>query len=231
MSGGGPAGEDPVGGDRMRGADPASGDGKVRRRDEERDGPATAATGWRVRARALGPEGGPETIWTSVTSNPAPPPEVLVSGEARPVRLDRRDPTRAVLVEGDGPDPWRIPILFGPASSGPDGILRRELVVDGWRVEVEVEQESRAALRDRARATGVAAAGGGRGEVRAIIPGKIVAIDVQAGATVEPGQRLLVLEAMKMQNEIVAPRGGTVERIAVEPGATVERDDLLVVIR
>lgn len=162
---------------------------------------------------------------------------VEIDGEQLRVTLDRRDETRAVLIEArsrdgeDDRDDWRTPVLFGPQRLGPDGIVRRELAIDGWRIEVELEQEARAALRDRARRTGAAAAGGGRGELRAIIPGKIVAVDVRAGDSVTAGQRLLVVEAMKMQNELVAPRDGVVERVAIASGATVERNDLLVVIR
>src|SRR5207244_11119753 len=71
------------------------------------------------------------------------------------------------------------------------------------------------------------AAEGGPSELRAIIPGRVVSVDVAEGDTVEPGRRLLVLEAMKMQNELRAPRAGTVARSAVGPGQTVEAGDLL----
>ncbi len=163
---------------------------------------------------------------------PASSPQAVVDGQPRSIHLDRRDEARAVLVEGPGPDPWRTPILFGPRHGpGPSGVIERELVVDGWRIEVEVELAARAALRERARRTGSYGPGGGRGEVRAIIPGKIVAVDVRPGDPVAAGQRLLVLAAMKMQNELTAPREGVVETVAVDPGATVERGDLLVVIR
>jgi biotin carboxyl carrier protein len=54
---------------------------------------------------------------------------------------------------------------------------------------------------------------------------------VTAGDAVEAGQALLVVEAMKMQNELRAPHGGVVERVAVGEGATIEHGDLLVVLR
>ncbi len=47
---------------------------------------------------------------------------------------------------------------------------------------------------------------------------------------VEAGQSLLVVEAMKMQNELRAPRAGTVDRVAVEAGGTIDNGDLLVVL-
>jgi 3-methylcrotonyl-CoA carboxylase alpha subunit len=71
---------------------------------------------------------------------------------------------------------------------------------------------------------------GGPVEVRAIIPGRIVAISVAAGDSVEAGQQILVVEAMKMQNELRAPREGAVEHIGVAVGDTIEVGDLLVVI-
>jgi biotin carboxyl carrier protein len=106
----------------------------------------------------------------------------------------------------------------------------REVVVDGWRIEVELEPERRAVLRERARRGAGAASKGGPVEVRAIIPGRVVAVSVAAGDDVEAGQQILVVEAMKMQNELRAPREGTVERVGVAVGATIEVGDLLVVI-
>ena len=110
------------------------------------------------------------------------------------------------------------------------GVRRVEVVVDGWRFELDVDSELRARLRERATSVRADAAKGGPSELRAIIPGRVVSVDVAEGDTVELGRRLLVLEAMKMQNELKAPRAGTVVRVAVGAGQTVELGDLLVVI-
>jgi len=59
------------------------------------------------------------------------------------------------------------------------------------------------------------------------MPGKVVAVLVEAGARVERGQGLLVIEAMKMENEIGAPRAGTVSEVRVKPGQAVEPGELL----
>ena len=67
-------------------------------------------------------------------------------------------------------------------------------------------------------------------EIHAIIPGRIVAISVSPGEAVEAGQQLLVLEAMKMQNELRARARVTIGRIAVAVGQTVDVGDLLMVI-
>jgi len=105
-----------------------------------------------------------------------------------------------------------------------------EVVVDGWRFELEVEDAARADLRaraTRARATGV---GSGPFEVHAMIPGRVAAVAVAVGDSVTVGRTLLVVEAMKMQNELRAPRDGVVERVAVGVGETIDLGDLLVVL-
>jgi biotin carboxyl carrier protein len=80
------------------------------------------------------------------------------------------------------------------------------------------------ALRRRERG----AVGDGAREIRAAMPGKVVAVLVETGATVERGQGVVVLEAMKMENEIGAPRAGKIAEICVKPGQNVEAGELLV---
>jgi len=70
----------------------------------------------------------------------------------------------------------------------------------------------------------------GEGAVVAQMPGTVVDIDVNVGDTVTKGQKLLVLEAMKMENEIVAPHDGTVSKVSVTAGALVNAGDVLVVL-
>jgi biotin carboxyl carrier protein len=62
------------------------------------------------------------------------------------------------------------------------------------------------------------------------MPGKIVRVIAHEGDEVEAGQGLLVVEAMKMQNEIKAPKKGKVTKIAAKEGATVNAGDLLVIV-
>ena len=85
-------------------------------------------------------------------------------------------------------------------------------------------------LVDARRARTGAAAGAGEREVRAAMPGKVVAVLVELGATVTRGQGLLVIEAMKMENEVVAPRDGTVKELRIQPGQAVEAGELLAVV-
>lgn len=67
-------------------------------------------------------------------------------------------------------------------------------------------------------------------QLHAEMPGKIIRVLVKEGDSVESDQSLLVLEAMKMQNEIRAPKAGVVKQIAVTPGATVNTGDFLLSI-
>lgn len=70
----------------------------------------------------------------------------------------------------------------------------------------------------------------GDGRVKAPIPGLITRVMVEPGENVEAGQPLLVLEAMKMENEIRSPRTGVVAQLKAQPGQTVMLNELLVEI-
>ena len=78
------------------------------------------------------------------------------------------------------------------------------------------------------------AAGGmtvtGGESVKAPMPGNILKVNVTAGQAVKEGELLVVLEAMKMENEIYAPKAGTVAQVLVQKGSTVDTDATLVVL-
>jgi biotin carboxyl carrier protein len=67
-------------------------------------------------------------------------------------------------------------------------------------------------------------------QIRATMPGKVVRVLVEVGARVEAGAGIIVVEAMKMQNEMKAPKAGTVVSLNAEPGATVNAGDVLAVV-
>ena len=104
----------------------------------------------------------------------------------------------------------------------------------GQAVEVFVGTDQYAVtLTDPKRLGGAAAASAaadGAARIVAPMPGKIVRVLVAKGASVEVGAGIVVVEAMKMQNEMKAPKAGTVVALSVEVGTTVNGGDVLAVI-
>jgi len=102
-----------------------------------------------------------------------------------------------------------------------------QVLLRGRQYQVKVENEREKRLR---------AAAGGRiaesGEllVKAPMPGLVVSVPVREGQDVEKGQVLIILESMKMQNELKAPRAGKVSRIRTKPGESVEQKQNLLTI-
>jgi len=187
--------------------------------------PATRVTG-------IGLPGGTAPVHPAAAPDPDGHRHVLLNGEPAEAELIPLDAVRAILARG-GPTGTRDRVLILAPAPAPDvarGVVRREVIVDGWRVELEVEPAARAALRERARRGREEVGHSGPTEVHAIIPGVVVSVSVAAGDAVTAGQQLLVVEAMKMQNELRAPRDGEIGRVAVGAGATIEVGDLLLVI-
>ena len=139
-----------------------------------------------------------------------------------------QDPAPALMDPPSGERPVVLPGTGRPAVRGSTPV---EVVIAGWRFELEVQDARLADLRTRATADRTSAAHHGPTAVRAIIPGRVVSVAVTLGDTVAAGQRLLAVEAMKMENELRSPRDGVVERVEVAVGQTVELNDALVVIR
>ncbi|MHB1224384.1 MAG: acyl-CoA carboxylase biotin carboxyl carrier protein subunit [Gemmatimonadaceae bacterium] len=99
------------------------------------------------------------------------------------------------------------------------------LWVDGWRYDVEALDERRRAISDLSAASGQAS---GPAPLTAPMPGLIVRVAVAVGDVVAAGQSLVVMEAMKMENELRATAAGTVARIHAAEGSAVERGMVLV---
>jgi biotin carboxyl carrier protein len=119
-------------------------------------------------------------------------------------------------------------LLIGSAShvvdvSDHDGVSIVE--VDGERYRIRIEEETRYIIRTRG-----GKAGTGGQVLRAPMPGKVVLVEVEVGQAVQPGDGLVILEAMKMENEFRAAVAGTVKEIRVKVGQTVNAGDPLVVI-
>jgi biotin carboxyl carrier protein len=75
-----------------------------------------------------------------------------------------------------------------------------------------------------------AKSGGGTAKLKAPMPGKVIRVLASNGDIVEAGQGVLVVEAMKMQNEMKAPRAGTVSGLRSQPGDAVSAGELLALI-
>jgi biotin carboxyl carrier protein len=110
--------------------------------------------------------------------------------------------------------------------------LRRERSPQGNRIWIggefyEGEVSDPRSFRGRKRRATVDT---GPRRLIAPMPGKVVRVLVNEGDSVEPGQGIMVIEAMKMQNEIKSPKGGTVQRIAAPSGTSVSAGDLLAVV-
>jgi biotin carboxyl carrier protein len=101
---------------------------------------------------------------------------------------------------------------------------RYTLWLDGFRHEVEALDERTRAIRELAAAS---AGPSGPAPVMAPMPGMIVRITAEVGDQVQPGQGLVVMEAMKMENELRATAAGTVRAILVQPGMAVEKGAIL----
>jgi pyruvate carboxylase subunit B len=101
---------------------------------------------------------------------------------------------------------------------------RYTLWLDGFRHEVEALDERTRAIRELAAAS---AGPSGPAPVTAPMPGMIVRITAEVGDQVQPGQGLVVMEAMKMENELRAMAAGTVRAILVQPGMAVEKGAIL----
>ena len=122
----------------------------------------------------------------------------------------------------------------------------RKIIVEGEEFQVELEQAGEMWMAtgggktfeinvpDAGPAPNQRRSSGGKskksGKVTANIPGKVVTVEVKVGQVVEEGQVVMILEAMKMQNEIQAPVAGTVTEIHCEEGQSIEANVPLLVI-
>ena len=106
-----------------------------------------------------------------------------------------------------------------------EGKERWDLHLDGERFEVEVIDERTRAIRAM---TGQGAAPAGPKPVKAPMPGLVVRVQVEPGDRVEKGTSVVIIEAMKMENDLKAEGDGVVSRVLVEPGQAVEKGAVLV---
>jgi len=123
-------------------------------------------------------------------------------------------------------DPSHISLIINNRSY--DVVLEGDIVtVEGVSLKVEVEDEL---MKKVAKAMKKTAHGEARTEMKAPMPGLVVAVEVSPGENVSSGQGLIVLEAMKMQNELKAPRNGIIKEVFVKEGMKVDGGDILLAL-
>jgi biotin carboxyl carrier protein len=124
----------------------------------------------------------------------------------------------SILIEG------RSYTAIAPARETAPGITVGEIAVNGRAFAVEVFDPR------EMRARKSAGAGEGRQNIIAMMPGKVVRVLAAPGDAVGAGQGLIVVEAMKMQNEMKSPKAGRVVEVKTQPDATVAAGEVLMVI-
>jgi biotin carboxyl carrier protein len=159
--------------------------------------------------------------------------EVLISGKARSVELQRESEAWRITLDGQPVaadvaeiDAHTFSILLNGQSHefrvtpSIGGVLKLQTGSHEFSAEVIDPRAWRAGRRAGAEAEG-------RQQIAAPMPGKVVRLLVKQGDHVEADQGLLVVEAMKMQNEIRSPKSGTVERVLAQEGQNVNAGDVL----
>jgi biotin carboxyl carrier protein len=156
-----------------------------------------------------------------------------------PLEVSRGSPVFRVTLDGAA--------FAGDAVAWRPGIWSL-VFEDGRQIEVSLEPGGEGLLRARFgnaavtfelqdELTALALASAGRGKskkgdvVTAAMPGRVLRVSVAPGEAIQSGQSLLVLEAMKMENEVKAPRDGVVDTIGVAAGQAVSAGEVLVRLR
>jgi biotin carboxyl carrier protein len=142
----------------------------------------------------------------------------IIDGEAFDVEVSEPE-ANVFLIKRDGK------IFEAVVASGLSKSSAKTVSINGRDIDVRLVDPK------RLRSTGADADhAGGLAEIRSAMPGKIVRILQEAGGAVEKGEGVIVVEAMKMQNELKSPKAGNVKEIRVGEGDTVSAGDVLVVI-
>lgn len=163
--------------------------------------------------------------------------EVRISGKTHMVELERHADSWQARIEGGpvgaadaaetAPNVFSVLLSDRPheiyVTPSSDGQLQLQTGGREFTAEVIDPRSWRGRRQGGAEAEG-------RQQIVAPMPGKVVRLLVKAGDTVEAGQGLLVVEAMKMQNEIRSPKSGTVERVLVTEGQAVNAGEVLCVV-
>ena len=166
--------------------------------------------------------------------------QVEIGDRVRTVEVLRQPAGFRVLVDGQArlvdavqvtPDAWSLLVTDGGAAQSVEAVVSArpgngtlDVYLDGLRIPVHVSNG-----RGRASAD-AGSAGASLQRINAPMPGKVVRVLVKAGATVKARQGLVVVEAMKMENEVRALRDGHVREVLAVEGQSVDAGATLVII-
>lgn len=165
--------------------------------------------------------------------------EIEIGGVTRTVSIERADGPHRYRILVDGTPHLVDAVQLGSGGWSlvdPEGGRSFDVAIavnDAGRGLVRVGADQVAVVvNGRRTRRGRAEIAGPAGDVRVVapMPGKVVRVLVKPGDQVEPRQPLVVVEAMKMENELSAGRGGVVKEVAAGEGASVEAGRLLVVV-
>ncbi len=146
---------------------------------------------------------------------------VDVGGIDYTVRIVRQSDIVTVYVNER---PYQVHLPPDPAA---EGLIK--VLVDAKEYEVELKGAA-AVRRPAGGAPKRPTPPGGAGAITSRMTGRIIRVDVEPGKQVKEGDVLLIIEAMKMENEVLAPASGTVKEVAVAAGARVGEGDLLIIL-
>jgi pyruvate carboxylase subunit B len=146
------------------------------------------------------------------------PDGIEVDGERVIAHIEEVEGTPILLLNSGG-------TLHRLAIQRGDHRGRYSMWSDGHRFEIEALDERRRSIRDM---SGAGLKSAGPAPLVAPMPGLVVRINAKVGDQVQPGQPLVVMEAMKMENELRSTSAGTVKVVRVEQGAVVEKGTILV---
>ena len=164
--------------------------------------------------------------------------KIQVNGKAYDVTVDQTDEHKFIVSIGDTTfecDSFRADDIVSWSINRGDASINARArsssfdCIDVWlagtpfQVYVRAPSLGNDHLRDKLMNTSL-------GEIRAVMPGRITSVLVKLNDRVEAGVPLLILESMKMQNEIISPITGRIKSVHVKEGAAVKKDSLLIEI-
>ncbi len=159
--------------------------------------------------------------------------EILIANKSRIVEVQRDGARWQISLDGAATDADAIEIapgIFSILLNGESHEIRVAPNPDGSLTIQDGPNEFKAEVADprswRGRKQGAAEVEG-RQKIVAPMPGKVIRLLVKAGDKVEVGQGILVVEAMKMQNEVKSPKTGTVEKLLAKESQPVNAGDIL----